>query len=67
MKTNGPGKYDWLATRVRTDAEAGLVAVIVIGGTLGDGFAVQGSLELVRQLPELLEAMARNIRAENEL
>jgi hypothetical protein len=68
VKTNGPGKYDWLASRVRTETDAALVAVIVMGGSLGEGFAVQAiDPELVRQLPDMLEGMARRIRAENEL
>lgn len=68
MKTNGPGKYDWLASKCRTDTDAALVAVIVVRGNLGGGFAVQAvDPELVRQLPDFLEDMARKIREENEL
>jgi len=68
MKTNGPGKYDWLASRARLESDAGLVAVLVMGGSLGHGFAVQArNPALVRQLPDMLEAMAANIRRENDL
>lgn len=68
MKTNGPGKYDWLASKVREETDAAMVAVIVMGGSLGGGFAVQArDPELVRRLPDILEDMARNIRLDNEL
>ncbi len=59
----GPGKYDHHATPIRFEEGADLVAVIVIGGKRGNGFAVQGTPTLTLQLPELLERMAQDIRA----
>lgn len=65
MKTNGPGKYDAAATFVRIQTDAECVAVIVIGGTLGSGFSVQGTNpETIKALPDMLETMARDIRKE---
>jgi hypothetical protein len=61
----GPGKYDDEATLVRCATSASCVGLIVIGGNRGTGFAVQGSTEFVLALPDLLEALARGIRAQN--
>jgi hypothetical protein len=65
----GPGKYDDVATRVRedvglVDGDAGGVIVIVIGGHLGAGFSCQADLETTLALPDMLESIARQIRAE---
>ncbi len=57
----GPGKYDDLATLVRERAKAQGVIVMVIGGALGSGFAVQGSAELTANLPALLREIADGI------
>ena len=62
MKTNGPGKYDALATFCMEDTGAEGVGVIVVGGKLGAGFSVQGTERFVRSLPDILETMARGIR-----
>lgn len=65
IETNGPGKYDWLASHVRKESSARMVAVIIKGGSLGDGFSVQSlDADLVLQLPDFLEGMARQIRAQ---
>jgi hypothetical protein len=61
----GPGKYDDEATFVRALTSAACVGLIVIGGNRGTGFAVQGTPEFVLALPDLLEALARDIRAQN--
>ena len=37
----GPGKYDDAATKAREETKARGVALIVIGGEHGHGFAVQ--------------------------
>lgn len=65
----GPGKYDELCTLVREKTGIGLtrggaVAVLVIGGERGSGFSVQADPEHARLLPDLLEDIARQIRAD---
>jgi len=62
--TIGPGKYDDLCTAVREETNAAGVIVIVIGGTRGHGFSCQADLDTTRQLPDLLESLARQIRAD---
>lgn len=58
----GPGKYDALCTLVREQAEAVLVAVIVMGGNHGSGFAVQTvDPSLSARLPGILRDMADEI------
>ena len=61
---NGPGKYDPECERVFDETHARCVALIVIGGDRGEGFAVTGQLPEIQRLPELLEEMARQIRAQ---
>ncbi len=67
MKTNGPGKYDQLATQVRrlAGARSGVV-VMVADGTKGSGFSVQGTTEFILALPEALEEVAAAIRAQRD-
>lgn len=60
----GPGKYDDLCTLVRERAEALAAIVIVMGGNKGGGFAVQGPLSFNFALPETLEGIAKQIRAD---
>jgi len=62
---DGPGKYDDEATMVRamTGATQG-VGIIVAGGNRGTGFSVQGSEDFIKSLPDILEIMARAIRAQ---
>ena len=57
----GPGKYDDLATLVRTRAKAEGVIVIVIGGSKGGGFSVQASAQVTAKLPELLRMIADDV------
>jgi len=60
----GQGKYDVLCTFVREGASAQAAAVIIVGGSLGDGFSVQTrDPAFLRALPKMLEFMAREIRA----
>lgn len=58
----GPGKYDDLCTDVRERSKAHFAAVIIVGGELGSGFAVQGDMATQLALPDMLEKMARDIR-----
>jgi hypothetical protein len=63
MKTNGPGKYDDIATLARKATEADAIVLIVANGLLGNGFSVQTIRpELIKTLPDMLEAMAKIIR-----
>jgi hypothetical protein len=64
----GPGKYDDLCTFVREQVEitdhGGGVMLIVFGGNRGNGFACQADLATTLALPDILEAIARQIRAD---
>jgi hypothetical protein len=62
--TRGPGKYDELCTYVREQANASAAMVIVLGGDKGPGFSVQADPVWLLALPDMLEAMARDIRAD---
>ncbi len=59
----GPGKYDDLATDVRTKTRAEGVIVLVINGTKGSGFSAQLSLDLTLTLPTILRDVAQQIEA----
>jgi len=59
----GPGKYDDLCTYARETAKAEGVAMIVLKGINGSGFAVQGSLQMTMDLPRLLRTMADDIES----
>lgn len=61
---NGPGKYDPECQHVFDETGATCVALIVIGGDRGAGFAVTGELPEILRLPEMLEYMAQQIRAQ---
>lgn len=60
----GPGKYDEFCTAIREQTDARLVAVIVVGGQEGFGFAVQGVPELVQVLPDMLRHVAKDVEAD---
>jgi hypothetical protein len=70
----GPGKYDELCTLVRercglageTVPEGGGVIVIVFGGDKGNGFSCQADLATTLALPDVLENVARKMRADIE-
>jgi len=57
----GPGKYDELATYVRTAAQARGVVLILVDGNLGSGFSVQVNSDLRLTLPVLLRRIADDI------
>lgn len=57
----GPGKYDDLATLVHSRTKAIGVVLMVVGGTKGGGFSVQGPLDMVAALPGMLRNLARDI------
>jgi hypothetical protein len=65
----GPGKYDDVCARARLDAglgehDVGGVVLIVLGGKRGNGFSCQADLATTTMLPDMLETMARQIRAD---
>jgi hypothetical protein len=62
----GEGKYDTLCTYVREQAEAEGAIVVIMRGKDGSGFAVQADLQTQLTLPDILEFMARQIRADLE-
>jgi hypothetical protein len=57
----GPGKYDDLCTYVKDQAQAAGVIVLVHQGRQGSGFSVQGTLEFMLRIPDLLRQMADQI------
>lgn len=60
----GPGIYDDLCTHVREQTNAKAAIVIIIGGNAGTGFSVQSQGNPIdTRLPDILETMAREIRA----
>jgi hypothetical protein len=62
---HNPGKYDHLCTYVRIQTNASAAVVIIMGGDKGNGFSVQAhdAVFAHRALPDLLERMAKDIRA----
>jgi hypothetical protein len=66
----GPGKYDDLCTYCAEQAgvaeHGGGVIVIVINGNKGNGFAIQADFATMLAIPDMLEYMAREIRADME-
>ena len=59
----GPGVYDVECTQIRTSTGARAVLLIVLGGQRGDGFSCQADLVTTVMLPDILERVAREIRA----
>jgi NAD(P)H-dependent flavin oxidoreductase YrpB (nitropropane dioxygenase family) len=66
----GPGKYDDLCTKVREEAGALGVILIVVQGDKGGGFSCQLPLDVMLCVPEILRDIAQQIegdRAKGEL
>jgi hypothetical protein len=59
----GAGKYDDLCTYVREKAEAQGAIVVILNGNKGQGFAMQADLPSTLRLADMLEFMAKEIRA----
>ena len=59
---NGPGKYDDAATVARESTKADGVILLVIRGEKGSGFSVQAPLDVIMELPTMLESIASQIR-----
>jgi len=59
----GPGKYDDLCEDVLKKSNAECVIVMVINGSLGNGFSVSSTrTDILFDLPYMLEQMASEIR-----
>jgi hypothetical protein len=57
----GPGKYDDLCTKLRTEAKAAGVLLVVLRGDRGDGFSAQGPPEMLLTLAAMLRHVADEI------
>jgi hypothetical protein len=66
MKTNGPGKYDKALSKAIKFAGANQGILIIIDGKDGGGFSVQAELDVVKRIPDMLENLAKQIRADNQ-
>lgn len=64
---NEKGKYDDLceAAFLQSGSRDG-VLLLVVGGDKGSGFSVTGTAEFVGRVPELLETVAKDIRAQRQ-
>lgn len=60
----GPGKYDDECTSIRLATQAQGIVLVVFDGHLGTGFSVQAPLAIQHRLPEILEGVAKGIRAD---
>lgn len=63
---NGAGKYDKALTKAVEQAKARQGVLLIFDGEHGSGFSVQAELEIIQNLPEVLENMAKQIRADNQ-
>jgi hypothetical protein len=61
---DGPGVYDGFCTMVREANDARCVVLLVVGGDHGNGFSVQAEENFHGMVPDLLEAIARQIRVD---
>jgi len=57
----GPGKYDEALTLARKKSKATAALLIVLDGEHGPGFSVQGQLDTLVALPEILRMVAKEI------
>ena len=57
----GGGKYDGFSTVIREATGAEGVVLLVLGGTMGAGFSVQATANVVRQLPNMLREIADQV------
>jgi molybdopterin biosynthesis enzyme MoaB len=54
--------YDDICANVRKDAQADGAIVIIVNGNQGSGFSCQGPEALTKELPNILEGLAKQIR-----
>lgn len=62
----GPGRYDEECSRARIATNARGVILIVIDGKAGSGFSCQADIITTLQLPDILDTVAKEIRASRE-
>lgn len=63
----GPGKYDGWVLRIIKETHAEAVAVIVLGGKKGHGFAVKTQdPEFILHLPEILRGIAKSMEDDGD-
>lgn len=60
----GKGKYDALLTEAREKADAFGGVLMIIDGNKGGGFSVQATQEILIQLPDMLENIAKSLRSD---
>jgi len=60
----GPGKYDAIATVAREAAKARGIVLVIFGGERGHGLEVQGDVETLWAVPEILRETANAIEAD---
>ena len=61
---NGPGKYDEALTLAKQSVDATEGVLIIFDGNKGSGFSVQASEQTIGALPDILESMSSQIRAQ---
>jgi hypothetical protein len=65
--TEGPGKYDDVATIVRVTTMSKAVIVVVFEGIFGSGFSVQSEgSDMTKEMPYILRQMAEQIEKDFE-
>ena len=65
--TEGPGKYDDVATIVRVATMSKAVIVVVFEGKFGSGFSVQSEGgDITKEMPYILRQMAEQIEKDFE-
>jgi hypothetical protein len=60
----GPGRYDFVATELINSLECEGVLVVVCGGRLGSGSAVQATAVALAELPRVLRLLADDIESD---
>lgn len=64
---NGPGgKYEALCSQVRETTHAEGCVLIILDGENGNGFSVEGTAEVLQQLPTMLCSIADKIEKDLE-
>ena len=58
---SGPGKYDDLCTKIREEAGATGVILLIGDGKLGSGFSVHGDAFFIASVPAMLREIAGEI------